>query len=416
MTAILALFSIIPSGLSLGYSINLAQIVTHLIEKYNQDNQNPKSYLIFWGTVTSFLSIEKSSLPSQNQESVIWLGGIIILLVIGTLKGKRCGTVLSAWLFGFSYEVIFLLLFSFVEVSVILYIWLCVISVFQSLENGDITNHNWELKPRFTTKRGMLQKTKKRTNQTLSNKKCPRKEFISCLKEMPMFQDHVIWIKKGLVIQKNSLNNYSSLPMELATHFDAEEIKRLGKRFKKLDLDNSGALSVDEFMSLPELQQNPLVQRVIDIFDEDGNGEVDFKEFIQGVSQFSVKGDKASKLRFAFKIYDIDNDGFISNGELFQVLKMMVGSNLKDTQLQQIVDKTILFADKDNDGSIDTLIDEVLMKLVFIFGMLNNPANEQDKLQSAATSKQGEKEISKNNSKNDFNVDPQFYSDIGHAK
>ena len=53
-------------------------------------------------------------------------------------------------------------------------------------------------------------------------------------------------------------------------------------------------------MSLPELQQNPLVQRVIgksvyfiyineklndncflEIFDDDGNGEVDFKEFIQ---------------------------------------------------------------------------------------------------------------------------------------
>ena len=30
-------------------------------------------------------------------------------------------------------------------------------------------------------------------------------------------------------------------------------------------------------MKLPELQQNPLVQRVIDIFDTDGNGEVDFK-------------------------------------------------------------------------------------------------------------------------------------------
>ncbi|KOB64462.1 Calcineurin-B [Operophtera brumata] len=100
---------------------------------------------------------------------------------------------------------------------------------------------------------------------------------------------------------------------------DADEIRRLGKRFRKLDLDNSGALSIDEFMSLPELQQNPLVQRVIDIFDADGNGEVDFKEFIQGVSQFSVKGDKLSKLRFAFRIYDMDNDGFISNGELFQV-------------------------------------------------------------------------------------------------
>jgi len=65
--------------------------------------------------------------------------------------------------------------------------------------------------------------------------------------------------------------------------------------------DNSGSLSVEEFMSLPELNQNPLVQRVIDLFDEDGNGEVDFKEFIHGVSQFSVKGDKKSKLRFAFR-------------------------------------------------------------------------------------------------------------------
>lgn len=32
---------------------------------------------------------------------------------------------------------------------------------------------------------------------------------------------------------------------------------------------------------------------------------------------------------------------------------MMVGNNLKDTQLQQIVDKTILFADKDEDGKIN---------------------------------------------------------------
>merc|ERR1712066_609356 len=106
----------------------------------------------------------------------------------------------------------------------------------------------------------------------------------------------------------------------MCSHFDTDEIARLGKRFKKLDLDNSGSLSV--------------------------------KEFIEGVSQFSVKGDKDSKLKFAFKIYDMDKDGFISNGELFTVLKMMVGNNLKDTQLQQIVDKTIVYADKDGDGKI----------------------------------------------------------------
>ena len=44
----------------------------------------------------------------------------------------------------------------------------------------------------------------------------------------------------------------------------------------------------------------------------------------------------------------MDNDGYISNGELYQVLKMISGDNLKDTQLQQIVDKAIIMFDKVN--------------------------------------------------------------------
>lgn len=91
---------------------------------------------------------------------------------------------------------------------------------------------------------------------------------------------------------------------------------------------------------------------MIAIFDEDGGGDVDFQEFVSGLSAFSSKGNKEEKLRFAFKVYDIDRDGYISNGELFIVLKMMVGNNLKDVQLQQIVDKTIMEADKDQDGKI----------------------------------------------------------------
>ena len=92
--------------------------------------------------------------------------------------------------------------------------------------------------------------------------------------------------------------------------------------------------------------------RMMAIFDEDGNGTVDFHEFISGLSAFSARGNIEEKLHFAFKVYDIDRDGFISNGELFLVLKMMVGNNLKDVQLQQIVDKTIVEADKDGDGKI----------------------------------------------------------------
>lgn len=82
---------------------------------------------------------------------------------------------------------------------------------------------------------------------------------------------------------------------------------------------------------------------------------------MSGLSAFSSKGNKEQKLRFAFQVYDIDRDGFISNGELFIVLKMMVGSNLKDQQLQQIVDKTIMEADLDGDGKISF---EEFMKMV----------------------------------------------------
>jgi len=58
-------------------------------------------------------------------------------------------------------------------------------------------------------------------------------------------------------------------------------VDRLSRRFKKLDLDNSGAISVTEFKTvLPELLDNPLVARVISIFDTDGNGELDFQGFL----------------------------------------------------------------------------------------------------------------------------------------
>ncbi|XP_005859872.1 PREDICTED: calcineurin subunit B type 2 [Myotis brandtii] len=148
------------------------------------------------------------------------------------------------------------------------------------------------------------------------------------------------------------MGNEASYPEEMCSRFDHKEIKRLSKRFRKLDMDSSGALSANELLSLPDLWNNPLAQRVFEVFDADGDGKVDFEEFIVGTSQFSVRGDKEQKLRFAFSIYDMDRDGYISNGELFQVLKMMVGNNLQDRELQQVVDKTIIILDKDGDGRL----------------------------------------------------------------
>ena len=91
------------------------------------------------------------------------------------------------------------------------------------------------------------------------------------------------------------------------------------------------------------------------------------------MSLFTTKGEPMAKLNFAFKIFDVNCTGNISNGELFTLLKLMVGYNLKDSQLQQVrhlmahctaslaficapilqlVDKTFLYADKDGDGKI----------------------------------------------------------------
>jgi len=142
-----------------------------------------------------------------------------------------------------------------------------------------------------------------------------------------------------------------------------------------LDADNSGTITTEEFLKIPELALNPLLERVISIFDTNKDEVIQFSEFLAGLSIFTVKGNKEKKLKFAFEVYDIDGDGFISNGELFQVLKMMVGSNLTDIQLQQIVDKTILEADKDKDGKISfeefvqmiDNVDEIDSKLTISF-------------------------------------------------
>lgn len=76
----------------------------------------------------------------------------------------------------------------------------------------------------------------------------------------------------------------------------AEEIQRLYKRFMKLDKDNSGSIDKDEFLSIPQIANNPLASRMIAIFDEDGGGDVDFHEFIKGLSAFSARGNKREKL------------------------------------------------------------------------------------------------------------------------
>lgn len=51
------------------------------------------------------------------------------------------------------------------------------------------------------------------------------------------------------------------------------------------------------------------------------------------MSKLSEHSNDEAKLRFVFKIYDMDEDGYISNGDLFKILKIMIGNNLTNVQL-----------------------------------------------------------------------------------
>lgn len=56
-------------------------------------------------------------------------------------------------------------------------------------------------------------------------------------------------------------------------------------------------------------------------FDVDGNGHVDFKEFLLAVG-ITNNGTKEEKLKWAFRMYDINNDGSIQQPEMTKIVKV----------------------------------------------------------------------------------------------
>ena len=138
--------------------------------------------------------------------------------------------------------------------------------------------------------------------------------------------------------------------------FTNNDIKRLYARFRSLDQDGNGQLEPNEILGVAELTENPLVQRVISIFDVDGNGTVSFIEFLVGLAQLAGgpgPENAEQKLRFAFNVYDVNRDGFISNGDLFAVMSLMVGDNLTGEQLQNLIDRQLQLTDTDGDGMLN---------------------------------------------------------------
>ncbi|CAM9879309.1 calcineurin B homologous protein 1 [Petromyzon marinus] len=162
------------------------------------------------------------------------------------------------------------------------------------------------------------------------------------------------------------------------TGFSHSQITRLYSRFTSLDKGENGTLSREDFQRIPELAINPLGDRIINAFFPEGEDQVNFRGFMRTLAHFrpvdTVKekdpnapaalNSRASKLKFAFRLYDLDKDEKISRDELLQVLRMMVGVNISDEQLGSIADRTIQEADQDGDNAISfTEFQKVLEKV-----------------------------------------------------
>lgn len=122
--------------------------------------------------------------------------------------------------------------------------------------------------------------------------------------------------------------------------------------FDEFDKDGSGTISTKELLGvMRSMGQNPtedeLLALVMEV-DLNGDGTIDFPEFLEMMKQKSSEADQEADLKEAFKIFDRDKDGFIDMKELKKVANML-GATLSKEE----VDEFMREADVDGNGKLD---------------------------------------------------------------
>merc|ERR1712217_816701 len=59
----------------------------------------------------------------------------------------------------------------------------------------------------------------------------------------------------------------------------------------------------------------------------DGNGMIDFTEFLELMERKTREADEEKQLIEAFNVFDSDGDGFISREDIFHVMGQEIGEN-----------------------------------------------------------------------------------------
>ncbi|PIA17475.1 EF-hand [Coemansia reversa NRRL 1564] len=132
-----------------------------------------------------------------------------------------------------------------------------------------------------------------------------------------------------------------------------QKIKELRDAFAIFDTDNNGEITREELgVLMRSLNHNPTEEEISDMIneaDENGDGKIDFSEFIALMARQSMNAnDSEEEIVEAFRVFDKNGDGAISAQELRHVMTSL-GEKLTDAE----IDEMIREADVDGDGLIN---------------------------------------------------------------
>lgn len=134
--------------------------------------------------------------------------------------------------------------------------------------------------------------------------------------------------------------------------FTEEQISEFREAFQIFDKDQDGMILTKELGTVMRgLGQNPtdneIAQMILDV-DENGDGTIDFKEFLGIIADRLKSSGNKQELLEAFKLIDKDGLGALP---VYQFRYMM--SNSGEDIEEEEIDEMIKEADVDGDGTIN---------------------------------------------------------------
>ncbi|XP_072946403.1 NADPH oxidase 5 [Epargyreus clarus] len=129
---------------------------------------------------------------------------------------------------------------------------------------------------------------------------------------------------------------------------DKSSVDRLEQLFRQTVGDQK-EITREQFQKIV-VSKNPFfTERVFQIFDEDNSGTISHHEFIAAVQNFGLQTPE-DKIRFLFKVYDLDGDGLIQHRELQHVMRACMEENGMQFSDDQLLDlTTAMFEDADTE-------------------------------------------------------------------